>query len=146
MLRLIPIVLLWPTLLWAQGLGGFVSPGPLAHDHADLDRLTKCTQCHEPGAGVTATRCLACHDNVQAQIDARRGFHANLDENCQRCHDDHRGRDFVLVQLDEETFNHQSTGFALRGKHAPIDCIECHEAAPDDFTPPSSRSASDSTP
>jgi hypothetical protein len=122
-----------PGVAGAQGFGGFVSPGALASDHADLDKITKCVQCHEPGAGVTASRCLACHDTVQDQIDAAKGFHANLGEDCQRCHADHRGKDFDLVQLNEDTFNHQSTGFALRGEHAPLDCEECHEAAPDDF-------------
>ncbi len=131
---LLLLALLWlPGLAGAQGLGGFVSPGPLAHDHADLDRILKCTECHEPGAGVTATRCLACHDSVQDQITARTGLHANRDDNCQSCHADHRGRDFALIQFDQDAFNHQATGFALRGEHAPLDCEACHEEAPDAF-------------
>ena len=100
----------------AQGFGGFVSPGELARDHEDLDKITRCTSCHEPGAGVTAARCLACHETVQEQIDTRRGFHANRDEDCQGCHDDHRGRDFQLVQMHKDSFEHQGVGFALRGK------------------------------
>lgn len=115
----------------AQGFGGFVSPGELARDHEDLDKITRCTSCHEPGAGVTAARCLACHETVQEQIDTRRGFHANRDEDCQGCHDDHRGRDFQLVQMHKDSFEHQGVGFALRGKHAQIECRDCHEQEPD---------------
>ncbi len=128
---LLALLLIAPGVAAAQGLGGFVSPGPLAADHADLDKLLKCTECHEPGAGVTAARCLVCHETVQEQIDGRTGFHAHRDENCQGCHPDHRGRGFALTQLDEDTFNHQSTGFAITGEHAPLPCEDCHEKAPD---------------
>lgn len=132
MLRgLLLALLLIPSISFGQGFGGFVSPGDLAHDHADLDKITKCTSCHEPGAGVTQERCLACHESVEEQIANNKGFHAHLTQTCQSCHADHKGRDFELIQLDEETFNHQATGFALRGAHKPLECIECHEAAPD---------------
>ena len=120
-------LLLLPGLALAQGFGGFVSPGPLAKDHEDLDRITKCLDCHEAGSGVSVAKCLVCHESVEDQIAARKGFHANLDEDCQRCHPDHEGRDFPLTKLDEDSFNHQATGFALRGEHAPLKCVDCHE-------------------
>ena len=123
-----------PASSAAQGLGGFVSPGPLAEDHADLDNILKCTSCHEPGAGVTPTRCMACHERVEEQVRTETGFHANLGEECASCHSDHKGRDFALIQLVQETFNHQVTGFALTGEHAPLDCVECHTDAPEDYT------------
>ncbi len=113
-------------------LGGFVSPGDLAEAHAELEGLTKCGRCHEAGAGVSAERCLACHEGVAGQIAARRGYHADLDELCERCHPDHEGRDFEMVRLDEERFRHQSTGFALAGAHV-IDCEKCH-TEPDTWT------------
>lgn len=128
------LLTLSPALAGAQGLGGFVSPGPLAEDHADLDTILKCTSCHEPGAGVTPARCMACHERVEDQVQTRTGFHANLGDECASCHGDHKGRDFELVQLSEETFNHQSTGFALTGEHKPLECNECHQDAPEDYT------------
>lgn len=128
------VACLLPALASAQGVGGFVSPGPLAEDHADLDSILKCTSCHEPGAGVTPARCMACHERVEEQVQTNRGFHANLGDACATCHSDHKGREFALVQLTEETFNHQATGFALTGEHAPLDCVECHEDAPKDYT------------
>lgn len=117
----------------AQGLGGFVSPGPLAEDHADLDSILKCTSCHDAGSGISPTKCMDCHERVQEQVQTGKGFHANFGDACHTCHSDHQGRDFTLVTLVEETFNHQNTGFALTGKHT-IECVECHKEAPEDYT------------
>ena len=118
------VLLLTASPAQAQ-LGGFVSPGDLAEAHAELEGLRRCTKCHEAGAGVSAERCLECHDDVAAQVSARRGYHADLDEQCERCHPDHRGREFDMVSLDVERFRHQSTGFALAGAHE-IACEKCH--------------------
>jgi len=117
----------------AQGLGGFVSPGPLAQDHADLDSILKCTSCHDAGSGISPTKCMDCHERVQEQVQTGKGFHANFGDACHTCHSDHQGRDFALVTLVEETFNHQNTGFALTGKHQ-IECVACHKEAPEDYT------------
>ncbi len=117
----------------AQGLGGFVSPGPLATDHADLDSILKCTECHTAGSGISTGKCMDCHERVQEQVQTGKGFHAELGDECHSCHSDHQGRDFELIQLTEDTFNHQATGFALSGKHK-IECKECHKEAPEDYT------------
>ena len=118
---------------FAQGLGGFVSPGPLASDHADLDSILKCTSCHTAGSGISTGKCMDCHERVQGQVATHRGFHAELGEQCHSCHSDHQGRGFALVQLTEDTFNHQSAGFALSGEHV-IECSECHTEAPREYT------------
>lgn len=109
----------------AQGFGAFVSPGPLAQDHAHIEGLTQCTQCHEPGSGVTAGRCTACHEDVGEQIAEKRGFHGDKTA-CATCHPDHRGRDFVMVQLDRDDFDHDVTGFPLEGGHEDVECADCH--------------------
>ena len=114
----------------AGGLAGFVSPGELASAHAELDTLAGCPDCHQPGKGVSADRCLACHVRIAGQIEAGRGYHAELGERCERCHSDHRGRDHPMVELPDP-FNHQQTGFALHGAHAPLACEQCHVEAPD---------------
>jgi hypothetical protein len=124
---LVALLLAAPMTAWGQGLGGFVSPGPLARAHADLDGITRCTSCHEPGAGVTDRRCLDCHDTIDEQRQAG-GFHARLSEPCATCHGDHQGLDHPLIQLTEDTFQHQTTGFALRGAHAQTGCSDCHKA------------------
>jgi len=111
---------------WAQGFGAFLSPGPLSSSHADSEGLTQCVACHEPGGGVSPARCEVCHDGVAKQRATDQGFHAGK-EACGTCHPDHRGRDFVLVHLDRDDFDHDVTGFPLRGAHAESTCEDCHD-------------------
>jgi hypothetical protein len=111
---------------WAQSPGGFFGPGELARPHAELSGLTSCTQCHDVGAGVSASKCMECHDSVREQVTQRRGFHADKGKACEDCHPDHRGAAFPLVRLEERSFDHRETGFALDGAHANTDCAECH--------------------
>ncbi|MCB9683154.1 MAG: hypothetical protein H6733_16940 [Alphaproteobacteria bacterium] len=118
--------LLVAAVAWAQSMGGFLSPGELAAPHADLSGVTDCLACHEVGAGVSATRCMTCHDTVRDQVTRHTGFHADKGTTCERCHPDHRGSDFHLVQMDTTSFDHTPTGFALKGAHARAACEDCH--------------------
>jgi hypothetical protein len=120
------LLMLAPPVAHAQGLAGFLSPGPLAEPHAELDAITRCTKCHQAGRGVAAAKCLDCHDEIRAQVRADRGYHAEKGETCQPCHLDHRGRAYSMIRFDPDVFDHDATGFALRGGHAPLDCHECH--------------------
>ncbi|MFT4626239.1 MAG: hypothetical protein ACI8PZ_004916 [Myxococcota bacterium] len=119
-------LLWWSPVALAQGLGSFISPGELASPHADLDGLQNCVQCHAMGEGVSASRCMECHERVADQVSTKTGFHADKSASCESCHPDHRGRDFEMVRLDEEEFDHDATGFALRGAHARTICADCH--------------------
>lgn len=111
---------------YAQSSGAFLSPGPLAQAHADIDTVTQCTACHAPLRGIDPPRCLACHDRVAQQVASGTGFHGNKGQSCGGCHADHRGRDADLVQLRADTFDHRETGFELTGRHAEIVCEDCH--------------------
>jgi len=114
----------------AQDFTGFVSPGPLAAAHADLEGLTQCVKCHQLGVGVTNGRCLDCHDTVQDQLNKNSGFHADKrDKRCASCHPDHGGRDKPMIRFDEAdpAFNHDSTGYPLDGGHERIECRDCHK-------------------
>ncbi len=127
---LLRLVLLWALVssgdAAAQNLTGFVSPGELAEPHAKLEGLTRCLECHAAG-GVSATKCMGCHEKVEQQVASFRGFHGRLGENCEGCHPDHRGREFEMIQIDTERFAHQRTGFKLEGAHDSLACEDCHE-------------------
>ena len=112
----------------AQGVGSFVSPGPLAQVHAELDSITGCTSCHAPGRGPTPSRCMACHDNIAAQVDGQDGFHGrdNRGNRCGECHADHRGRDHDLIKIPDDFSHLKETGWPLQGNHAEISCRRCH--------------------
>lgn len=110
-----------------------VSPGPLARPHHDLEGNENCLKCHASKSTGQDERCLDCHKAI-AQLKAQgRGFHARAGKgSCAKCHPDHAGVDFALIDWPKNGppgFDHGgSTGFRLAGKHASIACRDCHQA------------------
>lgn len=123
--------LLWPAP--AQARPDVFSPGELARSHSNLEGIKNCTKCHSAGEKLDADKCLACHKEIKARLDAGKGFHGLLKpaekEACQRCHKDHQGRDFQMIDWEgtRETFDHKKTGWPLAGKHRRVQCLTCHE-------------------
>lgn len=114
---------------WDRGISDVISPGPLASAHADLEGVSRCTDCHSLIGGTPDARCLECHDEIRARMDEARGFHGGFEGRCAGCHGDHRGRDADLLGLDREGFAHDQALFALRGAHADVPCDDCHVRA-----------------
>ena len=125
------IVQLVVLCLFGRSAGhGQFSPGELSRGHQKLEGLDNCSQCHEIGNEISGQKCLTCHVEIKSAIDARRGYHfAVSTKRCVTCHKDHLGRDVQTTVFDRRTFDHQTTSFALTGKHASIRCEECHTAA-----------------
>lgn len=142
-----------PVVRWGQGAGGalrrplvavvlaatlgmplpgavgaqILSPGRLAAPHAELEGLRRCTSCHELGKpGISPERCLSCHTLIDARIQAGRGYHATVGQDCADCHQDHLGEDFDLRRLDESSFDHRETGYVLEESHGSVACRDCH--------------------
>jgi hypothetical protein len=106
-----------------------VSPGELSVFHESLEGLSNCTQCHVIGAQVSNEKCLACHTEIKDLITANKGYHSSSEikgKRCADCHSDHHGRNFKIVKFDEDNFNHNLTGFALKGAHVKKNCSDCH--------------------
>jgi len=128
------------VLLAAMALGpemsAQVSPGPLSKPHQDLDRPFLCAKCHVFGAGSAQLRCLDCHQEIAHRLSEKRGYHAaqvkpGLGSNdCARCHSEHNGLNYRLVRWPgaKEKFDHTQAGWNLEGRHAQIQCAECHTA------------------
>jgi hypothetical protein len=122
-------------LLMGQGEGSaqFFSPGPLARPHAAFEGLDNCAKCHDQQQPHSPERCLACHTELGPGRAQHHGLHgrmaADTRDECQRCHPDHRGRDFQIVdwQGERQKFKHTLTGWALQGKHAQLRCEGCHD-------------------
>ena len=109
----------------------FSSPGPLASPHASIDNANNCNKCHESRKGVSPRLCLGCHQPIKKRIEAKKGYHGRLSkviEECIRCHPDHAGRDFEMIEWkpSKEKFDHKQTGYVLRGEHSKIKCNNCH--------------------
>ena len=122
------VVLGLPMVGHAQ-VGALVSPGPLSRPHAQLEGISNCQKCHEPGRQVTASRCLSCHKPIAERIASRKGVHRDVGDQCVGCHAEHAGRDAELRPFDPGRFDHAAeTGFRLDGRHAPLarDCARCH--------------------
>jgi len=134
----------WSLLVSLAGLVGsgsasaidldrLVMPGPLIEAHARFE--SECSKYHRPlERGGQDALCLDCHDDVDADRKAGRGFHGRSPavaraEACRTCHPDHRGRDADVTGLFAETFEHRFTDYPLDGAHATVPCGSCHPAA-----------------
>jgi len=107
--------------------GAQISPGPFSRPHHDLEGATRCTTCHKLG-GEPVFKCLDCHAEIASRLNAHRGLHSfyglqpGSSQGCVKCHSEHNGLDFPLIQWDTKTFDHKQTGYALEGKHSGVDC------------------------
>jgi hypothetical protein len=82
-----------------------------------------------------AARCLACHTNVDTQVQARSGLHGRLvgdksSPTCRGCHTDHHGARGALT-VGGPAFPHFLTGYSLTGhqrtpRGAKVSCSDCH--------------------
>lgn len=106
---------------------GQISPGELSEAHKDLEGIGNCTQCHTMGKALSNDNCLNCHTEIRDRVKANKGFHAaQKTKQCVECHKEHHGRNFRMVRLNKETFDHAQTGYRLEGKHASAKCEQCH--------------------
>lgn len=108
-----------------------ISPGDLSASHAEFEGMSNCTLCHEIGASVLSSKCLACHTEIQNTLDVHKGFHSQadvIDQECIACHSDHHGREFQMIRFDTINFDHRLMKFELLGKHQELDCKACHQS------------------
>ncbi|MEI7828370.1 MAG: hypothetical protein WCI31_01300 [Prolixibacteraceae bacterium] len=109
-----------------------ISPGELSKVHAHLEGMSNCTQCHTLGAKVSNEKCLDCHKEVKKRLNETRGYHASSkvkSKECIICHSEHYGRNYDIVHLIKDKFDHNETGYKLEGKHAKKECADCHKIA-----------------
>ncbi len=118
-------------LFFAWSANGQISPGELSSPHKHLEGMGNCTQCHDLGEKVSNAKCLNCHKEIKSLVDKKRGYHANTivkGKDCFSCHSEHHGRKFKAIRFDEKGFDHNLTGYQLKGKHDQIDCKKCHKS------------------
>src|SRR2546421_3022669 len=126
-------VLLAVCWLAAAAHGQVFSPGPLNKGHANLEGLANCTRCHVAGGQPSYSRVFACTPGRTRGVAKPRGFRGPrvpAERVCSKCHHEHQGRAFALVDWGKRgktRFDHRRTGFPLLGKHAPLKCDQCHQ-------------------
>lgn len=116
-----------------------MSPGELSRAHAALDNPLRCGVCHEFGARRARFLCLDCHGEIRRRLEEKRGYHARVvrgqgkeaGNDCARCHSEHNGRNHRLVRWPRPAaqFDHGEAGWPLDGKHARLQCAQCHQEA-----------------
>ena len=87
-----------------------------------------CQRCHTPGpdkqpryTGIAFRSCTDCH------TDPHRG---GFSQTCQSCHNTAGWNKSGM----NRTFDHSKTKFSLLGKHADVECVQCHAGG--DFKKP----------
>lgn len=124
------VPLVGPAGAEASPFAKLVMPGPVIEGHARWEE--DCEQCHDPFRKEDQyQRCLQCHEEVAADLDAGTGHHGRRvdheHENCRDCHVEHKGRDAEITWLDPENFDHDLTDFPLKGSHRDTACLGCHK-------------------
>ncbi len=89
--------------------------------HAEM----KCADCHGPNkttkkitykwTRLKQQQCLTCHADLHKNNLSKKFQNGQ----CLKCHSQ--------TEWKIPKFNHQVTGYPLRGKHFEINCIECHD-------------------
>jgi hypothetical protein len=115
------------------------SPGKLSMSHSSLDNADKCNDCHVNGSkALSNDKCLGCHDHsdLRGRIASGKGFHESSlvkGKACESCHLEHKGANYDImgwknISGGEAKFNHDTTGWPLKGKHAASKCEDCHKS------------------
>lgn len=128
------------------------SPGPLATAHEREEKLTgigSCANCHGGWLGDMTGACVECHKPIGTQLGKKTGLHGKLRPDlavqCARCHSDHHGGDFAMVNKqsfleagvpERDKFDHRTIGYDMAGKHLEITCAKCHKNADAGVLPP----------
>lgn len=130
-------VLVVALLMAAPSLYAQISPGELSQAHRALEGALKCANCHTFGSGGAHLKCLECHVEIARRLERKSGYHARIvrgagdaaANDCARCHAEHNGRSFQLVRwrTPKAKFDHRQAGLALEGKHASLQCQQCHQ-------------------
>ena len=101
-------------------LNKLLAPGPLMDGHKDFEHA-------DSGKGIPNAKCLDCHKDIRKQVEQKRSFHGLMLNTCISCHRDHQGRDYDSVAVDEKKFDHEKTGYSIKGPHEKkLKCADCH--------------------
>ena len=87
---------------------------PLRGAHTGVD----CRECHVNGYAGTPTDCVSCHQQDYDQTTNPDHKASDFSTECVVCHTE--------TAWIPAVFDHDNTNFPLRGAHAAVDCIDCH--------------------
>jgi hypothetical protein len=123
----VAVLLAMPRSAVAQ----LTSPGPLSAAPESLEGDDHCSDCHESGKQVVASRCLDCHTDLAKRVAAGAGLHGATyaGQACADCHVEHIGKKTKLVRWpggSMAAFDHDDAGWTLEASHVGPTCVDCH--------------------
>lgn len=95
---------------------------PVSQAHAKIE--TRCSSCHQPWSGAVADRCVVCHESV-----VRGKNHETTEQDCSVCHQEHEGREHILVRQEVSQCQacHQKIFSDVNHSQAAVEqCHLCH--------------------
>ena len=107
--------------------------------HLDEDAFDHNRTGYELEGAHDEVDCRKCHvsENIaDAELKKRKKTYLGLDETCLSCHDDYHQETLANTCLDchdmegfkpAPKFDHDEADFQLKGEHANLDCLECHQ-------------------
>lgn len=103
-----------------------VTPAELSTRHRIGETAKSCDKCHSLKGEIPDIKCEQCHAIVRDRRRTQTGYHGTLKGVCISCHKEHLGPDRSIVPLDPKRFDHTLADFKREGKHAALECEECH--------------------
>jgi cytochrome b subunit of formate dehydrogenase len=104
-----------------------ISPNDLSTKHRIGPAAESCTKCHSYTGTIANSQCEHCHEVVKERRTQLAGYHGTLKGACIDCHKEHLPASQSIVPFVKEKFDHNLASFKLDGKHAKVDCDECHK-------------------
>ena len=80
-----------------------------------------CSECHTQPENYSVFTCTDCHEHNKSEMDDEHddvNGYAYSSPACFACHP---------LGSEEGSFNHEATGFPLKGAHIQTSCLDCHE-------------------
>lgn len=129
---IVVITLLLSWVVWGtlKHPGALWAPGDLSRFHADV---STCGDCHQPFQGVTADKCVSCHNEKRFTARSRSKvseFHQKIIQKgklCTACHTEHRG---ALAQITIGAMVNPHGEFVFRAT-GTSSCAACHDFSTD---------------
>ena len=118
------------NVVFADTIYSVIEPGDVIIGHVKYE--AECSNCHKSFDKKAQNKlCADCHKEIKKDIQTKHGLHGHeaINKECRECHDEHKGRNAKLSEIDTKTFKHDITGYKLKFAHTDekVICKSCHE-------------------
>ena len=112
---------------FASSFSDLISPNQLSLKHRIGPAAESCVKCHSYAGEIPDAKCEQCHAVIKERRAALIGYHGTFKGECIQCHKEHPDGTRPVVPFDKDKFNHDLADYKLIGRHATLQCDECHK-------------------